>query len=69
MKAVAVSRDLLKEGLKRGTTLRIEGLEGRYVVLDKTGSRYKKRVDIYMGIDVRKAKQFGVRKLRIYWND
>lgn len=69
MKAIAVSRDLLKEGLTRGTTLRIEGMEGKYVVLDKTGSRFKKRIDIYMGIDVQKARQFGVRQLRIYWSD
>lgn len=69
MKAVAVSRDLLEEGLMRGTVLRVEGLEGEYVVLDKTASRYKKRVDIYMGVDVQKARQFGVRQLRIYWRD
>jgi 3D (Asp-Asp-Asp) domain-containing protein len=69
MKAVAVSRDLIKQGLTRGNTLRIEGLEGEYVVLDKTASRHKKRVDIYMGTDVQKARQFGVRRLRIYWND
>jgi 3D (Asp-Asp-Asp) domain-containing protein len=69
MKAVAVSRDLIKQGLTRGTTLRIEGLEGEYVVLDKTASRHKKRIDIYMDTDVRKARKFGVRKLRIYWSD
>lgn len=69
MKAVAVSRDLLEKGLTRGTTLRVEGLEGEYVVLDKTASRHKKRIDIYMGTDVQKARQFGVRRLRIYWRN
>jgi 3D (Asp-Asp-Asp) domain-containing protein len=69
MKAVAVSRDLLAMGLTRGTTLRIEGLEGEYVVLDKTSSRHKRRVDIYMGADVAQARQFGIRRLRIYWQD
>jgi 3D (Asp-Asp-Asp) domain-containing protein len=69
MKAVAVSRDLIKQGLTRGTILRIEGLEGEYVVLDKTASRHKKRIDIYMGTDVQKARKFGVRRLRIFWSD
>ncbi|MGK2943926.1 MAG: 3D domain-containing protein [Desulfuromonadales bacterium] len=69
MKAVAVSRDLIEAGLTRGTTLRIEGMEGEFVVLDKTASRHTKRIDIYMGTDVQKARQFGVRQLRIYWND
>jgi 3D (Asp-Asp-Asp) domain-containing protein len=69
MKAVAVSRDLIEAGFTRGTTLRIEGMEGEYVVLDKTASRHTKRIDIYMGTDVQKARQFGVRQLRIYWND
>ena len=67
MKAVAVSPDLVEAGLNRGATLRIENLEGEYVVLDKTASRFRKRIDIYMGVDVKKAKKFGVRKLRIYW--
>lgn len=69
MKAVAVSPDLVNEGLNRGTTLRIEGLKGKYAVLDKTASRFTKRIDIYMGVDIEKAKQFGVKKLRIYWSD
>lgn len=69
MKAVAVSRDLLEDGFTRGTTLRIEGMDGEYVVLDKIASRHTKRIDIYMGTDVQKARQFGVRQLRIYWND
>ena len=69
MKVVAVSRDLLRGELTRGKTLRIEGLEGEYVVLDKTARRFKKRVDVYMGVDVKKAKRFGIRKERIYWRE
>lgn len=69
MKVVAVSRDLLERGLTRGKVLRIEGLEGDYVVLDKTASRHRKRIDIYMGVDVEKARQFGVRQVRIHWSD
>jgi len=36
MKVVAVSRDLLRAGLKRGTKIRIDGLEGEWTVLDRT---------------------------------
>ncbi|WP_319549157.1 hypothetical protein [Desulfogranum marinum] len=67
MKVVAVSRDLLDEGLTRGTALKIEGLHGKYVVLDKTAARFTKRVDVYMGLDVEAAKEFGVKQLRISW--
>jgi 3D (Asp-Asp-Asp) domain-containing protein len=69
MKAVAVSRDLIGEGLTKGTTLRIEGFDGEFTVLDKTASRFNKRIDIYMGADVEKARRFGVRKLRISWRE
>lgn len=70
MKAVAVSRDLLaEEGLSRGATLRIEGLEGEFVVLDKTSRRFRKRVDIYMGLDIDAAKEFGIQRSRIFWTE
>ena len=67
MKVVAVSRDLLGEGLSHGSVLRIEGLKGKYVVLDKTSARFTRRVDVYMGLDVDAAKEFGVKQLRISW--
>lgn len=67
MKAVAVSRDLLDEGLTHGSVLKIEGLQGKYTVLDKTGPRLTKHVDVYMGVDVEAAKEFGVKQLRISW--
>ena len=69
MKVVAVSRDLLAKGLSRGASLRIEGLDGEFVVLDKTAARFKRRVDVYMGLDVERAKHFGIRQLRIYWSE
>ena len=69
MKAVAVSPDLLDEGLSHGSKLSIEGLKGKYVVLDKTNSRFTKRVDVYMGVDVEAAKEFGVKQLRITWSE
>lgn len=67
MKVVAVSRDLLKAGLKRGTELQIDGLPGEYVVLDKTAARWTRRIDIYMGVDRKAALRWGKRSVRISW--
>ena len=69
MKAIAVSRDLLKEyGLKRGQKVRIKGLGGEYAVLDKMNKRWRKKIDIYMGMNKRKAFKWGRRKVEIRWN-
>lgn len=65
--AIAVSRDLLGRGLKRHARVRIHGLPGEFVVLDKMHRRWEKRIDIYMGEDEQAARQFGKRKVRIYW--
>jgi 3D (Asp-Asp-Asp) domain-containing protein len=65
MRAIAVSRDLLSLGLDRGTRVEIDGLPGEYVVLDKTHRRWTRRVDLFMGKDVRKALNWGKRKMRI----
>lgn len=67
MKAIAVSHDLIPLGLERGAPVRIEGLKGEYVVLDKMSSRWNKRIDIYMGEDVEAAIQWGRRSVRIRW--
>lgn len=67
MKAIAVSRDLLREGLTRGTEVRIEGLKGRYRVLDKMHPRWTRKIDIYMGEDLDAALEWGVREVRISW--
>jgi 3D (Asp-Asp-Asp) domain-containing protein len=67
MRAVAVSPDLLSLGLVRGTRVRIEGLRGEYAVLDKTSSRWRRRIDIYMGRDRRAALRWGKRTVRIHW--
>jgi 3D (Asp-Asp-Asp) domain-containing protein len=69
MKAVAISPDLLNEGLSHGSKVKIEGLKGTYVVLDKTNARFTKRVDVYMGVDVEAAKEFGVQQLRVTWSE
>ena len=67
MKYIAVSRDLLKLGLVHNTPIKIEGLEGVYLVKDKMNRRWKNRIDLYMGVDVKKAKQWGVKRLKIYY--
>lgn len=68
MKAIAVSYDLMKvHGLTRGDKVTISGLPGEYTVLDKMHPRWRKKVDVYMGKDVRAAKRWGKRKVRINW--
>ena len=67
MRAIAVSRDLLELGLGHGTRVRIEGLEGEYRVLDKMARRWRKKIDVYMGLDEKAAREWGVRRVRIFW--
>ena len=67
MKVIAVSRDLLALGLKRGQRVRIDGLDGEFVVLDRMPSRWHKKIDIYMGNDVRAARNWGIREVVIRW--
>ena len=67
MKAIAVSRDLIAMGLSHGVAVRIEGLPGEYRVLDKLHKRWKRRIDVYMGLDKQAAIDFGKRELRIFW--
>ena len=68
MKAIAVSRDLLGEGLTHGVEVRIDGLPGTYRVLDKLHWRWERRIDVYMGVDVGAARSWGKRKVRIRWH-
>jgi 3D (Asp-Asp-Asp) domain-containing protein len=68
MKVIAVSEDLIDLGLDYGTVVTIEGLPGRYTVLDRTSSRIAGRIDIYMGTDVEAAREWGVRQVTITWN-
>jgi len=68
MKIIAVSRDMLtRYGMRNGTKVRIGGLPGYYRVRDKMNKRYKKRIDIYTGIDRRRALRWGRRSVVIYW--
>ena len=69
MKIIAVSRDMLKKyGMRNGTKVRISGLPGYYTVRDKMNKRYQKRIDIYMGLDKRRALRWGRRNVVVYWN-
>ncbi|MCH2213655.1 MAG: 3D domain-containing protein [Flavobacteriales bacterium] len=63
MKSIAVSRDLLDSGLTKHSKVLIEGFQGdTFLVLDKMHYRFKRRIDLYMGLDVQKAKEFGFQK-------
>src|SRR6056297_1179768 len=46
MKVIAVSRDLVKQGLTRNQLVKIEGLPGKFRVLDKMNQRWKQKIDI-----------------------
>lgn len=68
MRIVAVSRDLEALGLVRGVRIRIDGVKGEWEVGDRTAKRWTRRIDLYMGNDVRAARAWGKRRVRIRWN-
>ena len=68
VKSIAVSRDLLDLGLTNGTKVRIDGYKHTYTVLDKMNKRWKKKIDIYMGCDRKRALRWGKRKVTIRWD-
>lgn len=67
VKSIAISRDLLELGIGNGTALKIGGLPGTYTVLDKMNKRWQRRIDIYMGNDLKRAKAWGSKEVIIYW--
>lgn len=67
-RTIAVSRDLFRAGLKCGTKVRIVGMKGEWTVVNKTARRHQKLIDIYMGTDVKAARQFGVKEVEIAWS-
>ncbi|MFW6224635.1 MAG: hypothetical protein ACOC4B_00030 [Bacteroidota bacterium] len=69
MKSIAVSRDLIDSGLTYGTSVKIEGLPGKYVVRDKMNRRWAKKIDIYMGKSIQESKEWGKQKVMIFWKD
>ena len=67
LRYVAVSRDLIDSGLVHNTEVKIEGFDSLYIVKDKMNRRYRKRIDIYMGTDVKKARNWGKKKVNIQY--
>ncbi len=65
-KAIAVSRDLIQKGFKHNTPVKIEGFDSIYLVKDKMHYRWTNKIDIYMGNDVEKARNFGRKNLKVY---
>ena len=66
MKCVAISRDLLDSGLVYNSRVLISLFPGdTFRVNDKMNRRFTKRMDIYMGKDVKKAKRFGKQKAEV----
>jgi 3D (Asp-Asp-Asp) domain-containing protein len=69
VRVIAVSPDLVQAGLTRGKRVRIKGLKGEFVVLDKMPARWTKRIDIYMQKNERAARRWGRRRVKVYWED
>lgn len=69
VQSIAISRDLLEQGLDYGTPVKIKGLEGIFVVNDKMHWRWEKKIDIYMGTNQQKALEWGSREVEICFPD
>ena len=67
MPYIAVSRDLIKQGLVHNTLVKLEGFNGTFLVKDKMNRRWRNRIDIYMGKDIKKAKEWGKQKLQLQY--
>jgi 3D (Asp-Asp-Asp) domain-containing protein len=67
MRALAVSDDLFESGLDFGTRVEIDGLPGEWIVMDRMHSRWRRKIDVYMGHDEAAALAFGEKKVRIRW--
>lgn len=67
MQVVAVSADLVAEGLVDGTLITIEGLPGTWRVADRMHAAQRRTIDVYMGEDVAAARRWGRRTVTIRW--
>jgi 3D (Asp-Asp-Asp) domain-containing protein len=65
MRVIAVSDDLYAQGLREGVRVRIDGLPGEWEVGDRMASRWRKRIDIYMGEDEAAALAWGTRRVTV----
>jgi 3D (Asp-Asp-Asp) domain-containing protein len=68
MRALAVSGDLFEAGLDFGTRVRVEGMEGEWVVLDRMPDGRTRAIDLYFGLDEEAALRFGRKRVRIDWD-
>ena len=67
VRAIAVSQDLLEQGLERNQRVRIEKLDGEFVVLDRMPSQWTGRIDIHMA-SLKEAERFGRRRVKVLWD-
>ena len=68
MKIIAVSPDLIKKyKLTNGVKVRIKGLKGVFTVRDKMNKKFKRRIDIYMGLNKKKALEWGKKEITLIW--
>ena len=65
LRYIAVSKDLYRKGLKHNTPVKIKGFDSIYFVKDRMHGRWKNKIDIYMGTDVKSAKKWGRKKVSI----
>ena len=65
LRYIAVSRDLIDSGLVHNTKVKIHGFDSLFTVKDKMHRRWRKRIDIYMGNDIKKARNWGKKKVKI----
>lgn len=63
--SVAISRDLIDSGMVHGTMLYIEGFSEPFKVNDKMNRRFKNKIDLHLGTNVKAARDFGNQKLNI----
>ena len=68
MRVLAVSPDLFDAGLKFGTRVRVEGMDGEWVVLDRMPSDRRRSIDLYFDQDEEAALRFGRKQVRIDWS-
>ncbi len=68
MRAIAVSRDLESLGLVCGVRVRIDGLDGTWEVRDRMPAFRRRAIDVYMGDDIKAARRFGRRHVRLHWS-
>jgi 3D (Asp-Asp-Asp) domain-containing protein len=67
MKCIAVSRNLLTIGINHNTKVKINGLDGIYLVKDKMNKRWENKIDIYMGENIKNARDWGTKKVTMQY--